>query len=179
MPIEKTIEPHLFDLLDEVACLLSNSSLDEEDEDDEDLRIQKEILRIHKIENRLEDFIENFLLQFFRNSYGLNIDGVNYSSLTKIKRHFRLRFWSSPKEMVKIFEKAIEVKEDIAVAVYLSPPREKDLVDAYNKFTREMLNAFKKEGREIENYNNVVIRINRTLELMSEEEDPTKQTKLV
>lgn len=169
MTTETTIECSLFDLLDEVGSLLKTDPPEE-----------KRVLTMHKIENNLETFIENFLLQFFRNGYGIDIEGVNKSSLDQIKRHFTLRFWhASPRFMIQIFEEAVNALEDIEVAVYLNPPKEEDLVNAYRIFIPRMLNTFKKEGEKIQNFGKVSIRIDSTLQIMSiNPSDSTRQMAL-
>lgn len=177
MATERTIDLSLFELLDAVASLLKIDT----SEEDENTARQKAVLRLHKIEDCIETFIESFLLQFFTYGYGLEIDGLNSSSLEEIEKYFKVRklFSEYPEAMIQVFKEAIEIKEDLEVAVYLTPPKEGDIIRAYKKFIPRMLKCFKKEGRKIENFLKVVAEIDRIFKQIGYEEDSApKQAEL-
>ena len=154
MKTESTIEPSLFDLLEEVALLLGPDSPE-----------KNETLRMHNVVQKLRIFLKEFLLQFFRNGYGLDIKGVNDTDLKKIKKHFRFKF-NSPKIMIQIFEKTIETINRLLIAIYHDPPKEQDIIDLYEEWIPKVLKGFQEEGKEIQNFQLVVDRIN-TLKLMN------------
>jgi len=153
------IEISLFDTLDEVAKLLEVNENEEEDEEF--------VLRMHKIETNLETFIENFFLQFFNYGFELEIGGITEEDLSQIEDHFPDSKKDSPKNMIASFKEAMDILVDIETAIYLDPPRDDDLCDAYMIFLPELFENFRKDEpvlrERIENYGTIRIRMESTL----------------
>ena len=131
------IEISLFDTLDEVSKLLE---INENEEENEEL-----VLRMHNIETNLETFIENFFLQFFNYGFELEIEGITEEDLSQIENHFSDSKKDSPKNMIASFKEAMEILEDIEIAIYLDPPRNEDLYEAYMIFLPKLFESFKKD----------------------------------
>lgn len=154
MKTEKTIEPSLFDLLEDIAVLLGPDSPE-----------KNQTLKMHEVGTKLRTFLTNFLLQFFKNGYGLDVKGITDTDLKIIKKHFRFKF-SSPKNMIKTFERTINIIDNIFDAVYHDPPKEKDIIMVYEEWIPKVLKRFRDEGKEIQNFQQVVNRI-KILKLMN------------
>ena len=154
------IEVSLFTLLEEASQLL------EDNEKVED--IDERIMNFHKIENKLEAFIENFFLQLFYNGFELEIDGITEGALSQVEGHFSdFKGIEIPENIIKCFQIAIETVLDIETAVYLDPPRNDDLYDAYLDFLPKLFESYKRDEAvlkdRIENYGVVNVRMDGIL----------------
>jgi C-terminal processing protease CtpA/Prc len=147
------IEISLFKLLDEVSEILEAKKNVEDEE--------QRILNFHKIEENLEAFLENFFLQLFNNGFDLDIQGINEEALADIENN--IKDSDSPKNVVDSFRSAIEELTDIETAVYLDPPREEDLYDAYLNFLPSLFESFTNDEvvlrSRIENYASIRVRM--------------------
>lgn len=128
------IEISLFETLDEVSKLLEENEIEEEEF----------VLKMHKVEDNLETFIENFFLQFFYYGFELEIEGITEEAISTIESHFK-NSRDSPKNIIASFNEAVEILSDIETAVYLDPPRDGDLYDAYMVFLPKLFESFKKD----------------------------------
>jgi len=148
------IEISLFDTLDKVSDLLADRKIEEDEE--------KLVLKMHEVETNLETFIGNFFLQLFNYGFGLEIEGVTEEDCSYVKSHLS-DSKDSPENIIASFEEAIEIMEAIETAVYLDPPRDGDLYDAYMSFLPKLFESFKKDEsvlrQRIDNYGRVRVRM--------------------
>lgn len=148
------IEISLFETLDEVSKLLEEKEIEEDEEES--------VLRMHKVVNRLETFIENFFLQFFYYGFELEIGGVTEEDLSKIKSHFS-DSRDSPKNMISSYEEAIEELGRIGTAIYLDPPVDEYIYEAYIGFLPKLFKSFQKDEHvlkeRIENCGKIKVRM--------------------
>lgn len=154
------IEGSLFDLLEEASELLE--SIEKVEDDDERVMI------FHKIEDNLETFIENFFFQLFNNGFELEIEGITEGALSQIESHFSdFEGIEIPENIIDCFQIAIDIVLDIETAVYLDPPRDYDLYEAYLNFLPKLFESYKKDGAvlkdRIENYGRVNVRMDGIL----------------
>lgn len=141
--------------MDEIPLLVANV-------DNLKLRRAERVLNAHELEYSLIEFIENFFLQFFGNGYKIKVEGVNTSSLDFLKKELDAE--TKRKRMIVTFEKAITFKRKLQLAVYSSPPKSTILMEAYRDFIPEILLTFKKEGKLMQGYSQLVKRIDKVLE---------------
>jgi len=159
------IEISLFNLLDEVSQILkANKNVEDADE---------LVLNFHKIENNIETFLENFFLQFFSNGFELEIEGITEEALSQIESHFSdFRKTEIPKNVIDSFKDAIDILIDIETAVYLDPPRDEDLYEAYLTFLPKLFESYKKDEAvlrdRIENYGAIKVRMEGILTMIGE-----------
>lgn len=99
----------LFDLLDEVAKVAA-ANKNQEDPD-------QRILNIHKIQDNLDYFVENFFVQFFE-AFNLNLEYISEESLSEVENHFSESKNGQPKNVIEVFKQVTEVIEDMEDAVY-------------------------------------------------------------
>ena len=151
------IEISLFETLDEVSKLLEDNETEEEEEF---------VLRMHKVVSNLKTFIENFFLQFFNYGFELEIEGITEEDLSIIEECFS-DSKDSPKNMIASFKEAMEVLGDIGTAVYLDPPIDEDIYQAYMIFLPKLFASFKKDEHvlteRIENYGRIKVRMDGIL----------------
>jgi hypothetical protein len=148
------IEISLFGNLDEVGEIIGA---------DEEVKDEELVLKLHKIETKLESFLENFYLQFFNNAFKLDIDGMNEETFSGVERHFSEHKDDSPRNTIGTFKDLIEVLKDIEKAVYSDPPDEDDIKNAYLVALPKLFDSFKKDedvlkGR-IANYGAIKVRM--------------------
>lgn len=148
------IEISLFGNLDEVATLIGA---------DEEVKDEELVLKLHKIETKLESFLENFYLQFFNNAFKLDIDGMNEETFSRVEKHFSEHKNDSPRNTIGTFKDLIKVLEDIEKAVYSDPPDEDDIENAYLVSLPKLFDSFQKDedmlkGR-IGNYGAIKVRM--------------------
>lgn len=165
------IEVSLFKLLDEVSEILeTNKNVEDEEEI---------VLNLHNVETKIETFLENFFLQFFKNGFELDIEGINEEAISQIESHFsNFRNKVSPKNIIDSFKDAVEILRDIETAVYLDPPREEPLYEAYLTFLPKLFESFKNDEAilkdRIENYGKIKVRMDSTLTKMGQLKEQRK-----
>jgi len=162
--LSATIEISLFALLDEVSELLENIDKLEEPE--------QRTLNFHKIQDNIESFVDNFFLQLFKNGFGLDLDGINVETLSKIEEHFSGHSEKeTPINIIDSFGDVADMLEDIEDAVYMDPPIEGDLYDAYLNFLPVLFDDFKKDEAalqpRINNYGAIKVRMEGILVKMN------------
>ena len=150
--MNQTIECRVFDDLDE-ACEVYRANT----------TFPMEFKVAYEIRCKVENFIEQFLMQFFRNGYGLNIDGINEVALNDIKKHFHYRR-TKPERMIGIFESSLPQMSEIDTVTY-TPTQETACVLSFamKDFINSMLQAFIQEDDRILNATEVKARINIVL----------------
>jgi len=167
------IEVSLFDLLEEASQLLGSI---EKVEDDDEL-----VMVFHKIEDNLETFIENFFFQLFNNGFELEIEGITEDALSQVENHFSdLKEREIPKNIVDCFRIAIDTVLDIETAVYLDPPRNEDLYEAYLDFLPKLFESYKEDETvlkdRIENYGKVKVRMDGILVMIGKLKEQERLT---
>lgn len=155
--MDNEIEVKLFELLEKASDLLDSVKNVDDDEEEELTMI------FHDVENNLEMFIENFFFQLFNNGFELEIEGFTDEDFSTIKDHFSHSKNSIPKNIIDCFEIATDTLLDIETAVYLDPPRDGDLYEAYLDFLPKLFKSFKKDEtvlrKHIGNYAKIAVRM--------------------
>jgi hypothetical protein len=126
------IDLSLFDLLTKVKNLFNTGDVDDF------------ALRMNNVKDSLIEFIQALFIGFFRNGYGVNIDGVNDPGLEMINHYFRFKT-SKPQCMINLYK---EAKKEIAIArsaTYDNPPEEEKLKEVFEIFIPNLLKSANEE----------------------------------
>ena len=118
----------MFDLLTETKSLFNGDK-------------DRFALRMYKIDHNIIEFIQNFFIGFFRNGYGINIDGVNPRAANDVNNHFRFSH-TKPIAMINLFNEAIQTIASTKEATYsssISSFNEKELKKAFDEFIPRLL----------------------------------------
>lgn len=153
--LSANIEISLFDLLAEAAKVLESNRGPQEPE--------QRILNFHKVQGYIEVFLENFFLQLFNNGFELDLEGINEEALSEIEDSLSENNDQAPRNVIDSFKDVIDVLEDIENAVYLDPPKEDDIFNAFLNFLPALFDNFKKDAEvlkvRISNYGAIKIRM--------------------
>jgi hypothetical protein len=149
----RQIEPKLFDFLQDVGQLIEKTINESKDE--------KAKLMILEIRDKLTVFCKNFFIQFFYGGYGYVIDGINATTMNKIKAFFSYRLDVPPK-MIKLLSKYVDINIDIMGDPYTEKTRTSK--ELYCYFLPDLFVAFKEEVNEvIDNFAQVAQKMDETL----------------
>lgn len=150
----RQIEPKLFDLLQDVGQLIEKTINESKDE--------KAKLMILEIRDRLTVFCKNFFIQFFYGGYGYIIDGINATTMNKIKTFFLYKL-DVPTKMIEILSSYVDISMDIMGDPYTGETRKSK--ELYCCFLPDLFKAFKEEANGvIDNFAKVVQKMDETLE---------------
>lgn len=166
------IEIKLFNCLQDVSKLFTEA--EKIDPEDKDLMT----IKYHKAEHNLKTFIENFFYQLFNNGFGIGIEGFTDEDISLIEDGFK-KSDESPHHMIDCFKTAKKILRDIALAIYLDPPKKPDLYKTYLDFLPQVFESFKRDksvlAKKISNYGQIIIQMEQTSNLMN---NFRKQSKL-
>lgn len=160
MNSEHRIEPSLFDLLTDVGPIIERIRSKQQINN-------KDLLDILKIRDNLTVFCKNFLIQFFYNSFGLLIDGININTMHKVNKFFKeLSFWKQkPRKMIRILSLYTEIHRDIMGDPYTRKIQVSTRL--YCSFLPQLFEAFQEEANGIiDNFEEVMAKINETLKII-------------
>lgn len=153
MPAE--IQTSLFDSLDKVAALaVANKTVKDPDQ---------RIINLDEIQKYLNQFAENFFIQLF-DAFDCSIDYMEENTVSEVNNYFSEYDGKKPENILKIFEEAYEVIEDMEDNVYFeSEEAEQSIKSAYFNFLPKLFNTFKNDEEilkdQITNYSAVKIRM--------------------
>jgi len=108
-------------------------------------------LRMYKIDRNIVEFIQNFLIGFFRNGYGVKIDGVNIQAGIDIYNYFLFKS-NKPAAMISLFHEAIQTiasTKDATYASSISSINEKELRKAFDEFIPKLLKSANDEFKKL------------------------------
>jgi hypothetical protein len=95
---------------------------------------------MNKIDVSLVEFIQTFFIDFFRNGYKVEIEGVTRTDVDLVIEAFK-SVPNKPQSIINLYEEAFRSIVTIKNATYHYPPKGDKLREVFDKFVPELLKS--------------------------------------